>query len=107
MATETSAVVLAPGGAEPAGFDDVQPRCDLCGLAQALEGEDWNGETGNHYSCEPRRWTRNATGQIMFDGRPLFLLVRAQWGEDYTPAATLYALERRIVALLNADGAGA
>jgi hypothetical protein len=28
------------------------PRCDLCGYPQWVIGEDWNGETGNHHSCE-------------------------------------------------------
>lgn len=34
--------------------DDVTPTCDICGEEwdEGGEGDDWNGETGNHYSCE-------------------------------------------------------
>lgn len=28
------------------------PTCDLCGYMQAADGLDWNGDTGNHVSCE-------------------------------------------------------
>lgn len=28
------------------------PVCDICNGPQRTEGDDWNGETGNHYSCE-------------------------------------------------------
>lgn len=39
---------------------DTEPRCDLCGEgaecsrgpACTAHGGDWNGETGNHRSCE-------------------------------------------------------
>jgi hypothetical protein len=37
---------------EPADYDDVQPICDICDEPQWREGDDWNGETGNHLSCE-------------------------------------------------------
>lgn len=37
---------------DEAGFDEVQPRCDICNFPQWLAGDDWNGETGNHRSCE-------------------------------------------------------
>ncbi len=35
-----------------ADFDNVQPLCDICDLPQEREGDDWNGDTGNHFSCE-------------------------------------------------------
>ncbi len=31
---------------------EVAPRCEICGQFQPIEGEDWNGETGNHKTCE-------------------------------------------------------
>ena len=36
--------------------DDVTPRCDICNeyWEDGGEGEDWNGETGNHKSCEQK-----------------------------------------------------
>lgn len=43
-------------------------------------------------------------GQLIRAGEPLLTLIRARWGEDCTPAATLDALTRRIVDLLNAEG---
>ena len=30
------------------------PRCDYCGEPDAGNPPDWNGETGNHRSCEPK-----------------------------------------------------
>lgn len=36
---------------EIVSVDGVHPRCDTCGKAQQPE-DDWNGETGNHLSCE-------------------------------------------------------
>jgi hypothetical protein len=44
------------------GLEVVTPRCDLCGEAweDGGEGEDWNGDTGNHRSCEDDK-RRNAT----------------------------------------------
>jgi hypothetical protein len=34
--------------------EDVEVTCDLCGEPQhdGEAGEDWNGETGCHFSCE-------------------------------------------------------
>lgn len=38
--------------------DGEEPTCDICGQAMddspsgLTSGEDWNGETGNHISCE-------------------------------------------------------
>ena len=32
--------------------DGFVPICDICFGPQRVEGDDWNGETGNHYSCE-------------------------------------------------------
>lgn len=32
--------------------DDIVPTCDICERPQYTEGDDWNGETGNHHSCE-------------------------------------------------------
>jgi hypothetical protein len=34
--------------------DDPTPTCDLCGepWEEGEEGEDWNGETGCHRTCE-------------------------------------------------------
>jgi hypothetical protein len=34
--------------------DMLIPACDLCEGPQYSEGDDWNGETGNHRSCEDR-----------------------------------------------------
>lgn len=31
------------------------PTCDLCHKPQLRVGDDWNGETGNHRSCEEPR----------------------------------------------------
>lgn len=31
---------------------DPEPRCDLCGEPDGPGEPDWNGETGNHKSCE-------------------------------------------------------
>lgn len=35
-------------------LEQVTPTCDICGeeWEQGGEGEDWNGDTGNHVSCE-------------------------------------------------------
>lgn len=40
-------------------FDEVEPRCDICGEVQTCGDEgcticpsNWNGETGNHTGCE-------------------------------------------------------
>lgn len=32
--------------------EGIVPRCDVCNGPQRVEGDDWNGETGNHHSCE-------------------------------------------------------
>ena len=34
--------------------DEPLPQCDICGeyWHDGWEGEDWNGDTGNHVSCE-------------------------------------------------------
>lgn len=32
-------------------WEDCEPTCDICGIPQH-EDPDWNGETGNHESCE-------------------------------------------------------
>ncbi len=32
--------------------DGIVPTCDLCDGPQYVEGDDWNGDTGNHFSCE-------------------------------------------------------
>lgn len=34
--------------------EGIIPTCDLCDGPQFTEGDDWNGETGNHHSCEER-----------------------------------------------------
>ena len=34
--------------------DMIIPACGLCEEPQYAEGDDWNGETGNHRSCEER-----------------------------------------------------
>jgi hypothetical protein len=41
-------------------------------------------------------------GQLTDNGRPMLTLVRAAWGDDAPPAATLDALTRAIPAALNA-----
>jgi hypothetical protein len=33
--------------------DDVVPTCDICGGPQRVT-DDWNGDTGNHRSCEEK-----------------------------------------------------
>lgn len=38
---------------EWAGVPEFPPTCDICGHTEASEPETpWNGETGNHVSCE-------------------------------------------------------
>lgn len=32
--------------------DEIVVTCDICGKPQWTVGDDWNGETGNHLSCE-------------------------------------------------------
>lgn len=32
--------------------EGIVPFCDLCDGPQFAEGDNWNSETGNHYSCE-------------------------------------------------------
>lgn len=41
--------------------DDIEPTCDICGEPQdcgrdlcEMHADDWNGDTGNHLSCEQR-----------------------------------------------------
>ena len=46
-------------------------------------------------------WTLDH-GQLTHDGIPILFLTRTVWGENYTPANEIAALESRIVALLNA-----
>lgn len=31
---------------------EVTPTCDICGRPDGAGVPDWNGETGNHLSCE-------------------------------------------------------
>lgn len=31
---------------------EVEPRCDICGEPDGEGEADWNGETGNHATCE-------------------------------------------------------
>lgn len=35
--------------------DMIIPSCDLCEGPQYAEGDDWNGDTGSHRSCEAQR----------------------------------------------------
>jgi hypothetical protein len=37
--------------------DEVEPTCDLCGEPDGPGEPDWNGETGNHLSCERDTFT--------------------------------------------------
>jgi hypothetical protein len=39
---------------EPVFITDegIVPRCDICDLPQLAAGDDWNGDTGSHKSCE-------------------------------------------------------
>jgi hypothetical protein len=32
--------------------DGIVPTCDICDEPQSATGDDWNGDTGNHRSCE-------------------------------------------------------
>ncbi len=46
--------------APPAGLREARPHCDICDWPQMLNccpahDADWNGETGNHISCEEER----------------------------------------------------
>jgi len=41
--------------------DGIVPTCDLCDGPQRVEGDDWNGETGNHFSCEERQHDSTCT----------------------------------------------
>jgi hypothetical protein len=34
--------------------EGIVPVCDICGDPQLSNSDDWNGETGNHLSCEER-----------------------------------------------------
>jgi len=38
--------------------EGIVPRCDICDGPQLVEGDDWNGDTGNHRSCESDRLIR-------------------------------------------------
>lgn len=42
-------------------MEEVQPRCDICDEPEDNENgfvvNDWNGETGNHLSCESNTLT--------------------------------------------------
>lgn len=54
---ERAAAYLTPtdiAGILAANEPEVTPTCDICGeeWEDGGEGEDWNGETGNHHSCE-------------------------------------------------------
>ncbi len=47
---------------EPSDDEAIEPHCDLCGRHMEANGpyrlyadNDWNGETGNHISCEENR----------------------------------------------------
>jgi hypothetical protein len=44
------------GKADDPSMHDVEPACDLCGKPEdhrpGWYEYDWNGETGNHLSCE-------------------------------------------------------
>ena len=40
--------------------EGVIPRCDICAGPQLRVGDDWNGETGNHFSCESKLNVRHA-----------------------------------------------
>lgn len=37
---------------EWAGVPEFPPTCDLCGKQDGPGEPDWNGETGNHVTCE-------------------------------------------------------
>jgi hypothetical protein len=39
---------------------DAVPTCDICGQPDGDVPTDWNGETGNHLSCEAREYRRGA-----------------------------------------------
>jgi hypothetical protein len=46
--------------------DEVEPRCDICGRLEddppfsLADDVDWNGETGNHVTCERNQEAANA-----------------------------------------------
>lgn len=40
--------------------DGIVPRCDICGGPQLVVGDDWNGETGAHYSCEDPQYSEES-----------------------------------------------
>jgi|GEM_PF-3117841 len=43
-----------PGYVEPAYDDDADQTCDICDCVDDGIGDDWNGLTGNHITCERR-----------------------------------------------------
>lgn len=44
---------------EELAYGEVTPRCDYCHLPD-LDG-DWNGETGNHRTCEASAYAKSVT----------------------------------------------
>lgn len=48
------------------------------------------------------RYAVNDGGQLTVDGQPMLTLVRAAWGDDAPPAATLAAITDAIPTALNA-----
>lgn len=69
-------------------IEDAVPTCDHCGeqWEDGGEGEDWNGDTGCHYSCEAEQRTASVTkgDDSETDPRPWDLLDHyddARWAE--------------------------
>lgn len=50
-------------------FEEVTPRCDICGLSEeevagVFADGNWNGETGCHLSCEARQRVQRAAERV-------------------------------------------
>lgn len=66
--------------------DGIIPTCDLCSGPQYVEGDDWNGETGNHYSCERAAVTAEIADQRRRGAQPSVKQAAAKVrGEAYVP----------------------
>ena len=88
--------------------DMLIPACDLCGGPQYAEGDDWNGETGQHFSCEERKGPAGRTARIDLTEEELRYLLAlvaydlekgATWSEQ--EAGLVDTVERKLdIALL-------
>jgi hypothetical protein len=58
--------------------------CDLCGKTENADDltPDWNGDTGNHESCEQAEWNKDQRVQAMMIARIDVIAARHCLGED-------------------------